>query len=487
MRARGLNAVTLRGVLGQWSAGGPAYRDLAGALRQLILDGRVPLETRLPGERELAAALGVSRTTVTAAYAALRDEGFVVTRHGTRGTTALPAGTSVLTLPFGAAPTSGEPLDPLLDLAYATLPAPGGVLHQAYMAALQALPAHLPTHGYDPLGLPVLRAALARRYTGRGLATDAEQIMVTFGAQHALGLLVQVLLSPGDRVLVDHPTYLYALDAFRQAGCRLVPVALNEGGWDVEALRAAMRQTSPRLAYLIPDFHNPTGHCMSPQQRRATLRAAHESRTTVIVDETSVDLALDGPIPPPSALHDRWGEVVSIGTLSKSVWGGLRIGWVRAPRTLIARLASARSALDLGTPVLEQLAAAHLLAGEAPILAARHDLLKRQRAALLEELAAQLPDWRYHVPEGGLSLWATLPRPVSSVLAGVGERYGVRVLAGAHFGTEGGLFERHLRVPFTLPEPALREAVARLARAYRAVTGWTPPAPVNPPLYPRGV
>jgi len=465
---RTLKAVSLTTLLGRWSGRGPAYQNLAQALRGSILDGRVPLAARLPGERELAAALGVSRTTVTAAYAVLRDEGFVVTRHGARGTTALPADVATPNLPLPTGPGSGG----LLDLAYATLSAPEGVVHQAYAAALNALPAHLPTHGYAPLGLPVLREVIAERYTGRGLPTGAEQIIVTFGAQHAFSLLVRVLTGSGDRVLVDQPTYPHALDALRQAACRVVPVALTDEGWDVETLRATIRQTAPRLAYLIPDFHNPTGWCMTEPQRAAVAHAAFESRTTVVVDETLVDLALDVPVPQPFAMHARPGEVVTLGSMSKSFWGGLRVGWIRAPRTLVARITAVRAAVDLGTPILEQLAAAHLLADAEPTLTARRNLLRRQRASLMEQLRRHLPEWHYHVPEGGLSLWTTLPTPVGSALAATAERFGVRVAAGSRFAAEG-LFERHLRVPFTLPEDDLREAMVRLAQAYTALTGWT--------------
>lgn len=465
---RTLDAPSLAHLLGAWEGRGAAYQNLARALRQAILDGRLPLAARVPGERELATALGVSRTTVTAAYAELRDEGFLATRPGARATTALPTDVPTPNSPL----VTGRGPKHLLDLAYATLPAPEGVLHRAYAAALNALPAHLPTHGYAPLGLPVLRDTIAERYTRRGLPTDAEQIVVTFGAQHALGLLVRTLTSPGDRVLVDHPTYPHALDALRGAACRIVPVALTNEGWDVAALRAAFRQTAPRLAYLIPDFHNPTGHCMPDEQRAVLARAAAENHTTVVVDETLADLALDVPVPQPFAAHDRHGNVVTIGSTSKSFWGGLRIGWIRAPRAVATRIVAERAAVDLGTPILEQLVAATLLTDDEPVLTTRRETLRRQRASLIKQLRRQLPDWRYPVPAGGLSLWVTLPTAVSSMLAATAEHFGVRITAGSRFAAQG-LFERSLRVPFTLPEAELTEAVERLAHASATLTPWT--------------
>ena len=472
MAERKLNATFLSGLLGAWSGRGPTYGNLARVLRQLILDGRLPLAARLPSERALAAALGVSRTTVTAAYTALRDEGFLVTQRGTRSVVALPPGSA-----SPGFPASGPSPPGLLDLAFATLPAPEG-LHRAYTEALRSLSAHLPTHGYAPLGLPVLREVIAERYTKRGLPTAAEQIMVTFGAQHAFGLLVRVLVSAGDRVLVDHPTYPHALDALRGAACRIVPVPLSDEGWDVNAVGAAVRQTAPRLAYLIPDFHNPTGWCMSEPQRAAIAHAAAEGHTTLVIDETLADLALDVPVPSPFATHVRHsrvagsrvirGNVISLGSLSKSFWGGLRVGWIRAPRALVDRVMLTRTTVDLGAPLLEQLTAAVLLTDDAPTLSARRETLRGQRAVLIRGLTEHLPEWRYRVPTGGLSFWVTLPAPVSSALAATAEGFGVRVAAGSSFGSEG-LFERQLRVPFTLPEADLGEAITRLTRAYAAL------------------
>ena len=136
--------------------------------------------------------------------------------------------------------------------------------------------------------------------------------------------------------------------------CQIVPVALGVGGWDTGALWAAIKQTAPRLVYLIPDFHNPTGHCMRPEQRRAVGQAAQAGRTTLIIDEVLSDLALDGPLPPPFATFGSGAEIVSIGSLSKSFWGGLRLGWMRAPAALISRVMAARTASDLGVPIVEQ-------------------------------------------------------------------------------------------------------------------------------------
>lgn len=459
-----VTAAALRGLLGGGlpEGRGPAYRTLAERLRLLVLDGRLPLQVSLPSERDLAGALRVSRTTVTTAYALLREQGHLLSRPGARSTTTLPRSSG----PF--APASGLVAPPgVHDLAYATLPAPSPAVHEAYAAALSALPAHLPGNGYDPHGLLPLREAVAERYAARGLPTGPQDVLVTAGAQHAWVLLLRALTDAGDRVLVDAPTYPHALDAVRAAACRAVPVALPAaGGWDLPGIGAALRQAAPRLAYVIADFHNPTGRLLPEDQRAQLVRAARRARTVLVVDETLVDLGLDGPAPPPVAVHGR--EVLTIGSMSKSFWGGLRVGWVRGPCDLIARLAAVRTTLDLGSPVVEQLAAAELLDRAELVLPARRLELIGRRDLLLTLLQEHLPDWVAERPAGGLSVWARLPEPMSSAVAAHAPQEGVRVTAGPRFGT-GGAFEQHLRLPYTLTAADLDQAVRALARTWQDV------------------
>lgn len=462
MTHRRIGPASLVRLLGAWRGEktGPAYRQLADALRLLILDGRLPLDVVLPGERELAQALEVSRTTVTAALARLRDDGFLDRRQGAGAKTRLPAGPG----DRGSTPLMLGPMsEGILDMAAAAPPA-SDVVHQAFAAALSALPAHLPNHGYLPVGLPVLREVIAQRYTRRGLPTSPEQILVTNGAQHALALMLRVACGPGDRVVIDHPTYPHAIDAIQRASCRPAPVGLPGEGWDVEGVAAALRQSAPRLAYFIGDFHNPTGRFMSLEARAAIVAAAQAARTTVIFDETMMDLSLDGPV-----THYGFDEpdegLVRLGSMGKSFWGGLRLGWIRADVATIQAIAVRRVSLDLGTPVLEQLACAHLLADDEPALAARRVLLCERRDVLYGLVREKLPDWKVSLPPGGLSLWAELPAPVSNTLAATSERFGVRLAAGPRFGVDGA-FERFMRLPFTMAPDDLAEVVDRLAMAY---------------------
>ncbi|WXK92461.1 PLP-dependent aminotransferase family protein [Pseudarthrobacter quantipunctorum] len=477
-----LTAAGLSRLLGEWNVGAtPGYRELADVVRLLVLDGRVALDTALPSERALSEALGVSRTMVTAAYGLLREQGFLTGGQGSRSRTRIPritpAGTTLFTGPARNNPALTAPglaaPEGLIDLAYASLPASGEVVHRAFAAALTELPALLPGFGYDAIGLLPLREAVAARYTAAGAPTTASQILVTSGAQHALNIILRTLAGRQDRVLVEHPSYPNALDAIRAAGCRPVPVAFSvdaRGGshgagaapaWDMAALQAALQQR-PRLAYVVPDFHNPTGQLMPDFQRRELVRAAAAAGTVLVVDETLRELNLDGTGTSPVAAFSP--AVVTIGSLSKSHWGGLRTGWIRASEELVQRFAAARTSLDLGGPLMEQLAAAHLVRALDEPLPARLTVLRESRAALLELLAGHLPEWDAAYPSGGLSAWCRLPAPISTALTVIAPDFGIRLAAGPRFGV-GGAFERYLRVPFTLPPDKLEAAVLALRSA----------------------
>ena len=458
-------------LLGPWNTGAaPAYRELADVVRLLVMDGRIPLDVALPSERALAVMLGVSRTTVTAAYASLREQGFLSGGQGSRGRTGIPHRTVPVSGPGLAVP------DGILDLAYASLPATGEVVHRAFADALIDLPALLPGFGYDAVGLPPLREAIADRYTAAGIPTTAAQILVTSGAQHALNIILKTLAGRQQKVLVEHPSYPNALDAIRASGSRTVPVPMppaaeptsggggepTSGGWDIDGMVAAMRHQRPAMAYLVPDFHNPTGRIMSNLQRRRLVREAAGTGTVLVVDETLRELNLDDVSTSPLAAFSP--AVVTIGSLSKSHWAGLRTGWIRADEDLISRFVQTRTTMDLGGPIVEQLAAVRLLRAFTEPLDARLAELRRNREALLGLLAEHLPEWHVERPRGGLTAWCRLPTPSSTALTVVAPDFGVRLAAGPRFGV-GGAFEHFMRVPYTLAPTQLETAVLALRDA----------------------
>jgi DNA-binding transcriptional MocR family regulator len=469
MAARALDVDLLVRELGNWrtaSRTGPAYHGLADALRLLIIDGRLPVGARLPSERALAEALHVSRTTVTAAYTQMRDDGYLNARRGARSTTALPVTPSPAP---HAAPQS-------LSLAAAALSAPAAAVMTAFAEAADEVTPYLHGMGHELVGALALRQALAERYCARGLPTTPDEIMVTTGALHAIGLILTTYIQPGDRVLVEQPTYHGALSAIGIAGAQPVPVSMTEDGWDLDALETAVHQLAPDLAYLVPDNHNPTGHTMAAADRKRLAHIISETRTRTIIDETITDIWLDHPAPPPLAaeLTGRRDLVMTVGSMSKSFWGGLRVGWIRAERSTIATLVALRPSVDMGTAILEQLAAAKLLAHHDELLPERREILRARRAFLRSLLQRHLPDWQPGPGAGGMSLWVRLPAPMSTALSAAASRVGLELPAGPRFGVDGTL-ERFVRIPYALPDDQLAEAVGLLARAWQLVTGSAAP------------
>ncbi|WP_255954260.1 SCO1417 family MocR-like transcription factor [Streptomyces odontomachi] len=451
----------------------PAYRALADGIRVLVLEGRIPVAARLPAERELAIALSVSRTTVAAAYEALRTEGFLESRRGAGSWTAVPAGNP---LPArGLEPLPPEALGSMIDLGCASLPAPEPWLTRAVQGALEELPPYAHTHGDYPAGLPALRALLAERYTARGVPTMPEQIMVTTGGMGATDAICHLFAGRGERIAVESPSYANILQLMRESGARLVPVAMAEGltGWDLERWRQVLRDAAPRLAYVVADFHNPTGALADEDQRRRMVDAVRSAGTVLVVDETMSELCLDPDLtlPRPVCSFDPAGStVITFGSASKAFWAGLRIGWVRAAPDVIRSLVAARAYADLGTPVLEQLAVNWLLStdGWQSAVAARRTQATENRDALVSALRRELPDWEFEVPSGGLTLWVRTGGLSGSRIAEAGEQVGVRVPSGPRFGVDGA-FEGYVRLPFTVSGAVADEAVARLVAATRLV------------------
>lgn len=443
---------TLATTLGDgWRRPRGEAQGLADAIRALVVDGRLAVRTRIPSERALAPALNLSRGTVSRAYDRLREDGYLVSARG--------AG-SWLTLPAGAGPSpppSTFGTERGLDLTTAALPAPEPLLSEAAAIAAAKITRHTPGFGFVAPGIGPLREAIADRYTQRGAPTTADQILVTNGAQQAVHLLLSLLVTPGDRVLVDAPAYPRTLSAIRAARARAVPVPLTPQGWDVDAWAQAATAASPRVAITIPDYHNPTGLTLADDDRPALARACARAGVTLIVDETTAELHIDGPKPPkPVAAHDH--AAVTIGSMSKSAWGGLRIGWVRAAPRLVRELAAVRADHDIATPVLEQLIAHELLRRWDETLATRTALLKPRRDALLQALP---PNWRARKPGGGLSVWVKLPAPIATRLAAAAARERVLITPGPSFSVDG-TFERHIRLPFCAPSGELRSAVGTL-------------------------
>jgi DNA-binding transcriptional MocR family regulator len=478
-----IGGTQLAQLLGPWrtvdrSTNGTLHTALADRIKGLILDGRIPVGARLPAERGLADALALSRTTVTAAYAQLRDTGHANSRHGSGTYTSLPDQTVAHSSGLWRSGPNrlGSGPDEVLDLLCAAPVAPLPQLREATLWAADHLSEFIHTAGYSPYGLEALREAVADRYCERGVPTTSDQILITTGAQGAITLAARLLCRGGDRVLIETPTYPNAADTLRAEQVRLVPVPVDGHGWTTGAVERTLTESRPRLAYLIPFFQNPTGALMPPDQQRSIAAAAHKSGTWLLADETLIDTALDVPTPAPFSAAVRPGDqdlVLTCGSMSKSFWGGLRVGWIRGSARVIHELAAMRAGTDLASPVLDQLIAIKVIRTGETVLEEHRARWREQRTALVAALAQTLPQWTYRLPAGGICLWLRMDREDSSMLALRAQTHGVWLHSGPRFGVDAGTMDRYLRLPYTLGAEDLTEAVRRIALA-RSGSGTRP-------------
>jgi DNA-binding transcriptional MocR family regulator len=325
--------------------------------------------------------------------------------------------------------------------------------------ALGTLAAGAPGHGYAPLGLPALRAAIAER-----AGAPAEHVLVTNGGQGALALITAALVRPGDRVIVEAPTYPGAIELFSRAGATIVALGRDHAGPRPDDLRRALSGIGAALVYLVPTCHNPTGSVMHERRRRELLAVCAEHDATVVDDQTCADLLFEGTAPPGLAELDP-ERVITIGSFSKLLWGGLRVGWIRATRRGVLRLGRLKAAHDMGDGLLDQLAVLGALPRLDEIAAARRAQARERHDALAGAFAARLADWRLAPARGGYSLWVRLPDGTGDELAAAAMARGVAISAGSASAPQD-LFLDHIRVCFAAPEEQLVEGVERLAAAW---------------------
>lgn len=469
MSDRLLSLISLRRLMQGWrdSSAAPAYRQIADRLRFAILDGRIGLGVRLPGERRLADELGVARITVSQAYDLLRSEGFLESGQGRGSVTVLPDGAEALQ--EGASSEPG-----LMDLAAATTRAHPD-LAPAYRKAMEHLPALLPHSGYDMRGEIGLRRVLAERYAEIGVVSSPDQLLISQGAQHGLVLLIRAFLKPGDQVAVDLPSYPNALEAFHQAGVRMRGYPVTQDGWSVAELERDLAQGRYKMAYLIADHHNPTGQVMGAVARFRLARAAKRGGALLVFDECVRELWRDAPPPafdPPA--HYR-APVVRLGSASKVFWGGLRTGWIAADRRIIDKVQAARSSIDLGGPPLEQITTRILFEDFPDAVSVQRSQLRDEHAFLSTEIARRFPDWTSLKVEGGLALWLRLSQPVSTELSAAARGLGLKLEPGPRFFLQQG-GAHNLRLPFSRDQHFMCEALERLERAWAQVSSGQRPA-----------
>lgn len=496
-----VSAPRLVDLIGPWASGAnPLNEQLANALVRVIQMGLVPPGTRLPAERELARELALSRTTIVAAYERLRFAGLARSRRGS-GTqvvagapsasvaaaamsslhrlvdadlahplatlsamsVAQPARRRDPALPPGEAAEWGD----TISLTVGALPASSLVSDAIAMALQDDVPDVLNEAGYDPFGLPSLRAGVAKHMTAVGAPTHADQIVVTSGAQQAIHLIASTIGRPGMVVAMEDPTYIGAIDAFRTTTSRLVLMPIDADGPQVEMVGLSAGTNPVRLAYVVPTFHNPTGLTMPEERRRNLVHMAGERGFQVIEDLTP-DTSLGRGVPPPLAAFDKAGDlVISIGSLSKVAWGGLRIGWVRASRPDIDRLVAAKIVADHSSSLITQAIAVRVLDRLEAIAAETTRVSTEHRQIVTDALAHHLPDWEWKAPGGGLTLWVRLPNTDAVSFSRLAADHGVIVRPGPLASPVGG-YRDHIRIAYGASPDRLAEGVERLAKAWAA-------------------
>ncbi len=481
--------------------GEPLYRQLADHLRGLVEAGRLRPGQKLPATRELAISLGVSRTTANLAYESLIEAGLARAHVGQGTFVAEPRG--------GAAPSArprditppgfaweglfatraqGLRMPPRLreapprpgsirfDFRAGRVdPAalPGAELKRAF-ARVVAEPLVELANRMEPFGWRPLRREVARALVARGIRCEPEDVLVVGGAQQALDLVARVLVDPGDAVVVEQPGYFGATLALGAAGAHLVPCAVDEEGLRTDELARVLRSRRVKLVYATPAVQAPTGVRMSDARRRVLLELAEEHQTPIVEDDYDSELRLGGPAIPALKTEDEAGRVIYLGTFSKAVFPGLRLGYLVAARPLLTRLAEAHYVTGFGTGLLEQAVLAELL-GSGGL--ERHVRRARRRYAerldvMLDAFDASMPAGsERRRPAGGNAVWATLPPGADAAAIHAEARAAGIVYARGNYYFVDDDGAQHLQLGFaSLASHVIAEGLAELGEIVRRHT-----------------
>nr|WP_274528480.1 PLP-dependent aminotransferase family protein [Paenibacillus piscarius] len=465
----------------------PLHAQIAAHFLAKIRTGAWPSGMRLAPQRELCRRLGVNRSTVVTALGQLTALGLIEGRRG--------GGTFVTDTSSAETERSGNWNDYVEEgIHYPNLPTiqdinrleyepglirlgtgepapellPGAAMNQVLAGLSQRV---LPPLSYEePLGSPVLRAAVSRMLERSGILADPASILITSGALQGLQLIALGLLPRGSTILLEKPSYLYSIHAFQSAGVKFSGLPLDGRGLIPERLAAEAVRSKAAMLYSIPSFHNPTGIVMDTERRKELMEVTGRLGLPILEDGAYQELWLDEPPPLPLKALDREGRVLHLGTLSKAASPGLRIGWIAGPEPVVRRLADIKMQSDYGASSLSQWAAASWLTGgyhEEHLHTLRRRL--RERRSLMLELlrlhCTGLATW--NVPAGGFYIWLSL------LHAGPPRKLFTAALHAGLLLNTGDLYDRsdrrHLRLSYAYASPAeLERAIPLLAGLIRA-------------------
>ncbi|MBX3061599.1 MAG: PLP-dependent aminotransferase family protein [Anaerolineae bacterium] len=461
----------------------PLYRQIIRLVRERIVEGSWVPGERLPGSRELADTLGISRISVVNAYAELREEGLIVGQAG-RGT--FVTGPNGLTNDPRALPSvAANPIahvtqrHPPNVIAFSGgAPAeeflPVSLIRQAYNAVLDRDGAdallYEETEGYLPL-----RQAIAEYSRTTGINCRAEHVLITGGCQQALDMAVQALLSEGDALITTNPTYLGILDLARVRRVQVFGIPMDEDGIKIDALQEALIHHRARAIYIAPTYHNPTGTVMSIHRRRRLLQVAADFGVPVLEDGVYHELGFAGTPPPPLKALDSEGIVLHTNGFSKIVLPGTRIGYVIGEGPVWERIMRVKRAADICTPTLNQRAMHYFL--QTGALSGHLDrvrkIIRERRDSMIRSLQRHMPEGtRWSTPTGGMYLWVELPHngPTVAELYNNAIKQGVTFAMGPMFHTDGG-GGYFMRLNFAAQAPdKIEEGVRRLRAAWHGLS-----------------
>jgi 2-aminoadipate transaminase len=439
----------------------PLYRQLSDAILHQIQNGEIQPGDRLPPTRELAARLNLNRTTVSAAYAALEEKGFIRGHVG--------RGSFVTGVPHPAASMAGLDWEAILPRSHT----PGTLAQPAELSFAASRPDHegFPMAQFrrlakevidspgareilqlgSPFGYGPLRNYLLEQARQEGTARAGDDVIITNGCQQALDLLARALASRGEAIVVEDPVYRGLRKVFECTGVAIVPAPVGEHGVDPALLNALLVRYKPRAVALTPSFQNPTGASIPAANRAAIVESVVRAGAVLIESDIYSELRYEGQPAPTLKRLDESGNTILLRSYSKVSFPGLRVGWVIAPRPVIQCLAEFKQVSDLHSDHLAQAVLFHFAnSGEME----RH--IRRRRESGAERLDATLsacsrylpPGARFTRPEGGLNVWVELPAPLDAhELLMRAQEQGVNFLPGTYF-SEGHAHSRFLRLSF---------------------------------------
>lgn len=477
----------------------PLYQQIETYLRQGIISGSLAADTRLPASRQLARDLGVNRITVESAYAGLETDGLIYSKMGS-GTYVLPSNPlSAFSKdkPGTAWPLWQQSLEPQEKASDKSAETPGSLSRHSKLISFasgigdaELFPAEdfrkvlqtvmrrdgIAALDYgEPNGHAPLRETITHILASQGLQTRSENVLITAGSQQALSLVSQLLLKPGDVIMVESPTYSGALELFRALGFKVVSVPVDRHGMQVEALETLLQQHHPKLIYTIPTFHNPTGTCLSSQRRIELIILADRYNIPILEDDFVGDLRYEGRAQPALKALDPGGRVIYVSTFSKILMPGLRVGFLVAEGPIYERLVKFKRVNDLATSTLIQRALeVYVTVGRYQSYLRRScQLFRKRRDAMLSAIEHYLPpEINLDPPQGGLFIWLQLPEYLSSKkLRPLAWEEGVDFSAGSGFFADGLKGRNWLRLNFVAQSPdQIEEGIRRLGRSMKRLS-----------------